>query len=144
MGYVTTEAIELSMSDCELLLASFDIGRIAVVEDRYPLVFPVNYKVALFQGSFVIAIRTRPDNAIDHPGWPVCFQIDGVDAGHDGGWSVLVRGTLVESSPDPDIDPHPIDSEDRDAWRIIVPTRITGRRVVNRTVPWTFHPAGYL
>lgn len=37
---MTSEVIELSTSDCELLLASLDIGRIAVVDDGFPLVFP--------------------------------------------------------------------------------------------------------
>src|SRR4026209_1939227 len=99
---MTSGAIELSRSDCELLLASLDVGRIAVVDHGYPLVFPINYKVAYFEGNLVVAIRTRPDNGIDRPGRPVCFEIDGVDPSHDAGWSVLVRGILVESSPDPD------------------------------------------
>ncbi len=141
---MTSEAIELSPADCELLLASLDVGRIAVVDDGFPLVFPINYKVAVSDGTLVIAIRTRPDNVIDHPGRPVCFEIDGIDPSHDGGWSVLVRGVLVESSPDPRYDSHPIDNEDREAWRIIVPTSVSGRRVVNRSLRWSFHPAGYL
>jgi nitroimidazol reductase NimA-like FMN-containing flavoprotein (pyridoxamine 5'-phosphate oxidase superfamily) len=141
---MSSEATDLSTTDCELLLASMDIGRIAVVEAGYPLVFPINYRVALSGGRLVLAIRTRPDNVIDTPGRLVCFEIDGVDASHDGGWSVLVRGVLVETPPDPDCDPNPIDSENRDAWRIILPTHISGRRVVNRTERWSFHPAGYL
>src|SRR3954464_10696845 len=141
---MSTEVIEFSTSDCELLLASLDIGRVAVVEGGVPLVFPINYKLATFGAKLVIAIRTRPGNVIDHPGKPVCFEIDGVDPGRDGGWSVLVRGVLVESSPDPDHDSQPLDSEDRDAWRIIIPTHITGRRVLNRSALWSFHAAGYL
>ena len=74
------------------------------------------------------------DNVIDHPGRPVCFEIDGVDVGHDGGWSVLVRGMLVEWVPDPDLDPNPIDTNDRDAWRIIVP-RQHFRAALSTTVP---------
>jgi nitroimidazol reductase NimA-like FMN-containing flavoprotein (pyridoxamine 5'-phosphate oxidase superfamily) len=140
---MSSDVIELSTSDCELLLASLDIGRIAVVDNGYPLIFPINYKMAAFGGKLVIAIRTRPGNVIDLPGRAVCFEIDGLDASHDGGWSVLVRGVLVESPPDPDRDSHPIDSADRDAWRIIVPTHVSGRRVLNR-VRWSFHPAGYL
>ncbi len=141
---MSSEAIELSADECELLLASFDVGRIAVVDHGYPLVFPINYRMAMFEGRLVVAIRTRPDNVIDHPGRPVCFEIDGIDASRDGGWSVLVRGVLVETPPDPDNDPNPIDSENRDAWRIIVPTQVSGRRVYNRSLRWTFHPAGYL
>jgi uncharacterized protein len=141
---MSSEVTELSPSDCELLLASLDVGRIAVVENEYPLVFPINYKVVVLDGRLALAIRTRPDNVIDQPGRAVCFEIDGVDAGHDSGWSVLVRGVLVESSPDPDLDSHPTVSEGRDAWRIIVPTQISGRRVCNRLQRWSFHPAGYL
>ncbi len=140
---MNTEVTELSMSDCEALLASLDVGRIAVIDNGYPLVFPINYRVDTSSGKAVIAIRTRPGNVIDRPGREVCFEIDGVDASSDGGWSVLVRGVLVESPPDPDRDSHPIDSEDRDAWRSIVPTQISGRRVLNAT-RWSFHPAGYL
>jgi hypothetical protein len=141
---MSSEALELTTSECELLLASADIGRIAVVESGYPLVFPINYKVASVSEKFVITIRTRPDNVIDHPGRMVCLEIDGVDASHDGGWSVLVRGILVETPPDPDFDPNPIDTESRDAWLMIIPTHISGRRVYNRTARWSFHPAGYL
>ena len=141
---MNTAVTELSTSDCELLLSLYDIGRIAVIEDGYPLVFPINYKVVMVDARLVLAIRTRADNVIDHPGRSVCFEIDGVDAGHDGGWSVLVRGVLVEASPDPDLDPNPIVDQDRDAWRIIVPTHISGRRVYSRTERWSFHPAGYL
>ena len=141
---MNSEVVELSTSDCELLLASLDIGRIAVVEDDYPLVFPINYKVVVVDARLVLAIRTRPDNVIDQPGRAVCFEIDGADPSHDGGWSVLVRGLLVETSPDVDLDPNPIVSEGRDAWRLIIPTSISGRRVRNRAARWSFHPAAYL
>ena len=141
---MSSELIELSTSDCDLLLASLDFGRIAVVENGQPLVFPINYKVVILDGRLVLAIRTRPDNVIDQVGRAVCFEIDGVDPGHDSGWSVLVRGVLVELSPDAALDPNPIVSEGRDAWRVIVPTHISGRRVCNRLQRWSFHPAGYL
>ena len=140
----SSEVLALSASDCEQLLTLYDIGRIGVVEDGCPLVFPINYRAVLLDGRLVLAIRTRTDNVIDHPGRAVCFEIDGVDATHDGGWSVLVRGMLVESAQDPTIDSHPIDTEGRDAWRMIVPTHISGRRVYNRAERWSFHPAGYL
>jgi hypothetical protein len=141
---MSSEVVELAPDDCELLLASQDIGRIAVVENGYPLVFPINYKLAYFGGTLVIAIRTRPDNVIDHPGRAVCFEIDGVDPSRDGGWSVLVRGVLVEATPDPDLDSNPIDDGERDAWLAIVPTQVSGRRVCSRAPRWSFHPAGYL
>ena len=39
---MSSELTELSPSDCDLLLASLDFGRIAVVENGQPLVFPIN------------------------------------------------------------------------------------------------------
>ena len=141
---MSSEVTELSTSECELFLASVHVGRIAVVDDGYPLVFPINFKVDFSTGTAVIAIRTRPDNVIDTIGRTVCFEIDGVDPSGDGGWSVLVRGVLVETQPDSDLDPQPIATENRDAWRVIVPTHVTGRRVRNIAERWSFHPAGYL
>ena len=141
---MSSEITELSTSECEVLLASVHVGRIAVVDDGYPLVFPINFKVDFSSGRATIAIRTRPDNVIDTVGRMVCFEIDGVDPSGDGGWSVLVRGVLVETLPDSDLDPQPIATENRDAWRVIVPTSVTGRRVRNRAERWSFHPAGYL
>jgi nitroimidazol reductase NimA-like FMN-containing flavoprotein (pyridoxamine 5'-phosphate oxidase superfamily) len=138
---MSTEVTELSPSDCELLLAMCDVGRIAVVEDGYPLVFPINYRAVMLDTRIVLAIRTRADNVIDHPGRPVCFE--STDAGHDGGWSVLVA-VARRVVADPDSDPNPIDANDRDAWRIIVPRHVSGRRVQNRAERWSFHPAGYL
>ena len=41
---MTSGVTELSAGDCQLLLASLDVGRIAVIDHGYPLVFPINYK----------------------------------------------------------------------------------------------------
>lgn len=139
-----SDAIALSVEECEALLNVMDVGRIAVVEDGFPLVFPISYRITTYQGGWVIAIRTRPGNVIDHPGRPVCFEIDGVDPGRDGGWSVLVRGMLSSVAPDPARDPEPIDSEGRDAWLVVVPVAVSGRRVTSRPLRWSFHIAGYL
>lgn len=140
---MTTEVFELSTSECEQLLESVTVGRIAVIENGYPLVFPINYRAVVSNEQLMIAIRTRPGNVIDKSGTPICFEIDGVDPSSDGGWSVLVRGLLFEGPPSPHHDSHPILSTDRDAWRLVVPTLISGRRVFN-TSRWSFHPAGYV
>lgn len=140
---MTTEIFELSTSECEQLLESLTVGRIAVIENGYPLVFPINYRVVVSNEQLMIAVRTRSGNVIDKSETPVCFQIDGVDASSDGGWSVLVRGLLFEGPPAPHHDSRPILSLDRDAWRLVVPTLISGRRVVN-TSRWSFHPAAYV
>lgn len=139
------ELTVLSADECLALLAASTIGRIAVLDDAgYPAVFPVNYLLVELESGPVLMIRTRPDNVIDRPGDKVAVQLDGVDPAADGGWSVLVRGVLAATEPDPRLDSHPLLAEGRDAWRLIVPTRITGRRLVGDPDRWTFHPLGYL
>ena len=84
----------LTPAECLELLAACTVGRIAVVHEGYPVVLPVNFVLSRLDGAPVIAIRTRPGNVIDHTGELVGFEVDGVDAARDGGWSVLVRGRL--------------------------------------------------
>jgi Pyridoxamine 5'-phosphate oxidase len=122
----------------------FKLTTVAVVHDGYPVALPVNYKVTRFDGNPVIAIRTRPGNVLDHVDEHVGFEIDGVDPGHDAGWSVLVRGTMLGVVPQERLDARPLVADGRDAWRVIAITNITGRRVAQNPLRWAFHPAGYL
>ena len=136
--------LKLTTKECLHLLEMADVGRVSVVDDGYPVVLPVNYKVTRMDGNPVIAIRTRPGNVIDHVDEHVGFEIDGVDPGHDGGWSVLVRGTMLGVVPRQRLDTRPLVSEGRDAWRIIVITAISGRRIPPDPLRGAYHPAGYL
>jgi nitroimidazol reductase NimA-like FMN-containing flavoprotein (pyridoxamine 5'-phosphate oxidase superfamily) len=139
----------LSVSDCVSLLRDNNFGRVAFVVDDYPVVLPVNYRLAMLGGRRWVALRTRPGNVIDHPGMNVAFEVDGIDPVHRTGWSVLVRGTLDHVDPDaPAIREH-FDSEpwlltNREAWLIIEPVVITGRRLNPQTREWAFHMAAYL
>ena len=141
---------ELTLSECLSFLSGTSIGRIAVVVNGYPLVFPVNYKlVERAAGGPVIVVRTREGSTIDTSGDAVGFQIDGIDTGADAGWSVLVRGALHhvprEELTDllPFADPHPW-AGGRDSWLVIAPVTITGRRIVAGDAGWGFHPLGYM
>lgn len=136
--------VELSETECLGLLAACDLGRIAVIHQGAPAIFPVNYAIATIGARPVIALRTRPGNVIDHVGEHVGFEIDGVDPGRDGGWSVLVRGRLRAVDADEALDSYPILDHERDAWRVIVPHAITGRRITADPMRWAFHPAAYL
>jgi len=136
--------IPLPDEACVALLAAHNVGRISVVHDGYPIALPVNYRMIEVDGAPVIALRTRVGNSLDHLDEPVGFEIDGVDPGHDGGWSVVVRGHLRSVAPSVDVESYPIVTANRDAWRLIVPTAISGRRVRADAMRWCFHPAGYL
>ena len=136
--------IPLTDADCLTLLESTDFGRLCVMQEGYPMAFPVNFRLVEFGGEAVLAIRTRPGSSLDHIGEHVSFEIDGVGPGRDSGWSVIVRGRLEPISPGADVDSYPMITSQRDAWRVIVPAKITGRGVRADPMRWSFNPAGYL
>ena len=140
---------ELALDDCLSLLRAGQFGRIAFMVDDFPVVFPVNYRLVETSGRTWIALRTRPGNVIDRAPMQVAFELDGVDQFKQQGWSVLVRGTLHHIDPDAAefrerFDPEPWILAERDAWLIIDPFAITGRRLHAAETDWAFHAEAYL
>jgi nitroimidazol reductase NimA-like FMN-containing flavoprotein (pyridoxamine 5'-phosphate oxidase superfamily) len=141
---------ELSGEECYRLLATQQIGRLAVTAEHYPLVFPVNY--GLDRG--VIVVRTHPGtklSAADHAN--VAFEVDHIDERTRSGWSVLVRGLaeevtsahraeLVERTHASGVQPWAPGEHGR--WLRIIPQGISGRRIVPGELPPPFESAGYL
>jgi nitroimidazol reductase NimA-like FMN-containing flavoprotein (pyridoxamine 5'-phosphate oxidase superfamily) len=139
----------LSPSACRSLLRERSFGRLAFVVNDYPVVLPVNYRFVEAGGKTWIALRTRPGGVIEHEGMKVAFEVDEIDGGHRQGWSVLARGTLHHVDPDAAdfrerFDPHPWILAERDAWLIVDPFAITGRRLHPETSEWAFHLRAYL
>jgi nitroimidazol reductase NimA-like FMN-containing flavoprotein (pyridoxamine 5'-phosphate oxidase superfamily) len=140
---------ELPLEACLALLRTQRVGRIAVNDNDFPVVVPINFKLVETSGPCWVAVRTRRGNVIDHAPMPVAFEIDGFDTTAQEGWSVLVRGTLHHVRPDTGnfaerFDPQPWMDTDRDAWLIIEPFSITGRRLCAARGHWTFEVRGYL
>jgi nitroimidazol reductase NimA-like FMN-containing flavoprotein (pyridoxamine 5'-phosphate oxidase superfamily) len=140
---------ELPLETCLALLRTQHVGRIAVNADKFPVLLPINFKLVETTGPCWVAVRTRPGNVIDRAPMPVAFEIDGFDTTEQEGWSVLVRGTLHHVRPDTGdfaerFDPQPWLDTDRDAWLIIEPFSITGRRLIAPRPQWTFQLRGYL
>ena len=140
---------ELSLGECLRFLSGSRIGRIAVVVDGFPLVFPVNYRFVDAPGAGpALVVRARPGGVVSGAGAQIGFQIDGIDASVGAGWSVLVRGQMRHVDADdlaemPFIDPHPW-APGRDEWLVLTPLAISGRRLVAGDAGWGFHPLGYL
>jgi nitroimidazol reductase NimA-like FMN-containing flavoprotein (pyridoxamine 5'-phosphate oxidase superfamily) len=139
----------LSDLECLEFLRANGVGRIALVRDGRPFVFPVNYRLFGERETPQIVIHTRPGNVIDLADAAVAFEIDGIDPSHQRGWSVLVQGELHRVAADVTLLRAEIDSaswivEGRSAWLAIEPTSITGRRLVGATLPWAFHQSAYL
>jgi nitroimidazol reductase NimA-like FMN-containing flavoprotein (pyridoxamine 5'-phosphate oxidase superfamily) len=140
---------ELTYDECLLLLRENSIGRIAVVNDDFPIVLPVTYRLVETSGRIWIALRTKPGNVIERAPMPVAFEIDGIDPVHHQGWSVLVRGMQHHVDPDAAdfrarFDPEPWLLDDRDAWLVIEPFFITGRQLHAAPIGWVFHARAYL
>jgi nitroimidazol reductase NimA-like FMN-containing flavoprotein (pyridoxamine 5'-phosphate oxidase superfamily) len=140
---------ELSYEQCLQLLRASSVGRIAVIVLDAPIVLPVNYRVVETLGLTFVALRTRPGNIIERAGVMVAFEIDGIDPVHHQGWSVLVRGTLHHVNPDAAdfeerFDSHPWLAAERDAWLVIEPFAITGRRLHPAEPEWGFNTRAYL
>ena len=141
---------ELPLEEClSLLRTAGPVGRIAIVVNDFPVVLPVNYRFVEAGGKTWVALRTRPDNILDRAAMPAAFEIDSIDPAHQQGWSVLVRGTLHHVDPDAAgfrerFDSHPWITEHREAWLIIDPFAITGRRIHPAEREWAFHVDAYL
>ena len=125
----------LSYDDCLDRLARKRLGRLAVVVDHYPQVFPVNYRL----DDYVVVFRTHLGTkllAANHAN--VGFQVDHVDEITRSGWSVLIQGMAEDVS---DRRNDPITERGRalgvDSWapgeqsRIvrIIPAHMTGRQI---------------
>lgn len=123
----------LSEVECLRLLASRDLGRVAIVVDGQPQVFPVNYAV---DGGRVV-FRTAPGTKLTHgPRSRVAFEVDALDAGAGAAWSVLVQGLAHDVTATLDrasaalgrLPVEPLAPGRRQHWMAVYPTRITGRR----------------
>jgi nitroimidazol reductase NimA-like FMN-containing flavoprotein (pyridoxamine 5'-phosphate oxidase superfamily) len=142
---------ELSYDECLQFLREGLVGRIGIVVDDAPIILPINYRLVEASGMTParwIAIRTRPGNLIERAGLLVAFEIDGIDPYHKQGWSVLVRGTLHHVDPDAAdfrqrFDSTPWILTERDAWLIIDPFAVTGRRLHAAAPEWALDDRAY-
>jgi nitroimidazol reductase NimA-like FMN-containing flavoprotein (pyridoxamine 5'-phosphate oxidase superfamily) len=142
---------ELSLEECWALLRGEALGRIAFSADELITVLPVNFRVVDAYGTTPgrwLALRTRPGNVIDRASMVVAFEVDGIDASGRQGWSVLVRGTLHHVDPDAAsfrerFDSDPWLTAERDAWLVVEPFEITGRRLHPDERDWPFSPRAY-
>ena len=85
--------VELSPQDSWALLRHAGLGRLALIVDGEPDIFPVNYVVD--QGSVVFrtGAGTKLAWAVGHT---VAFEVDGFDIRTATAWSVVVKGTAKE------------------------------------------------
>ncbi len=121
----------LSAEECDRLLESTPIGRVAFVDGGDIHVLPVTYR--MHEG--LIVFRTDRGTKLSHAGrhGAVSFEVDHWDPTTRTGWSVLVKGAAVEVDEDAGLlalGLHPwADPSSRRAWITIRPDDVTGRRI---------------
>jgi nitroimidazol reductase NimA-like FMN-containing flavoprotein (pyridoxamine 5'-phosphate oxidase superfamily) len=129
----------LTKSECFELLARQRLGRVAFVDDRGPIVFPVNFVLDRHMVVFRTGEGTKLDAAI--VGSRVAFEVDGTDAAARTGWSVVVRGEAVEVTDPAEL--ARLRKLPLDPWAPgakthyvrILPAALTGRRILPPGIP---------
>ena len=89
----TNDIEVLSTNQCWELLRESPVGRLAVVVDGSPDIFPVNPVVD--HGTIVFR-TTAGTKLAAAKGRDVAFEVDGYDAGTAQAWSVVVKGRAYE------------------------------------------------
>ncbi|HEX7263904.1 MAG TPA: pyridoxamine 5'-phosphate oxidase family protein [Candidatus Dormibacteraeota bacterium] len=124
---------EIPEDECLEILQQHGLGRIAVVVDGQPQIFPVNYAMS----GRIVVFRTGSGTKLSHaPGTKVCFEIDDFDLASGAGWSVMVQGLAVDATDSFDdvswaahaAAPWPLAPGAKPFRVAIEPIRITGRR----------------
>lgn len=124
--------VDLDTDTCLQLLASQHLGRVAVNDDDGPAVFPVNYLLDRDSVVFRTDEGTKLDAAVR--GERAAFEVDHVDEPNGVGWSVLVRGAVVEVTDPGELDRlralplTPFVSGKKDRYVRVRAKSITGRR----------------
>jgi nitroimidazol reductase NimA-like FMN-containing flavoprotein (pyridoxamine 5'-phosphate oxidase superfamily) len=126
---------QLSVEDCNRLLAGAVIGRVGFHADGGLHLLPVNCAAAT---DGTVVFRTSEHSALARvDGVPVVFEADGFDAATRTGWSVCVHGLGREITQGDDrtarrlLDTSviPWAPGRRDRWFAIAPEEVTGRRI---------------
>jgi nitroimidazol reductase NimA-like FMN-containing flavoprotein (pyridoxamine 5'-phosphate oxidase superfamily) len=123
----------LSPSECWDLLGATKIGRVAVMVDGRPEIYPVNFVTQ----DHTIVFRTEKGSKLrgllEQP--EVCFEIDGTGKELWSGWSVMVKGrahkvlTGEESAQVARLELRYWAWGQKPHWVRIVPEQVTGRRI---------------
>ncbi len=150
MSDLDRRLLTLTSAECYRLLETQQIGRLGVIAEHYPLIFPVNY--ALDQRIIVLRFTEGTKFlAANHAN--VTFEVDQIDQPARRGWSVLVRGLaeevtsrhrdeLIERTLASGLEPWaPIE---HGHWMRLIPHAISGRRIEPGQLPEAFEAASYL
>lgn len=122
----------LSAGECWQYLREALFGRLAVVVDGTPEIFPINFVVDHGSVVFRTAEGTKLSGAL--AGAPVAFEVDGYDDALSAAWSVVLKGTasplqsIEEVLDSADLELFPWQTGEKNHFVRIDPSETTGRR----------------
>jgi len=123
----------MSLTECWQMLRLSAVGRIGVLVDGGPEIYPVNFVV---DGQTVV-FRTDAGSKLRglDKSPSVCFEADGMNLEDHTGWSVMVKGRATEvTSPGDRRKAAALPLQfwalgEKAYWIRIRPTEVTGRRI---------------
>lgn len=83
----------LDEAECVRLLGTETVGRLGVVIDNEPQVFPVNFALA---GDDIVMHSEHGTKLMASLSGPVVFEVEHLDQDTLSGWSVMVHGTAAD------------------------------------------------
>ena len=92
----------LDVDTCVRLLADNRFGRVAFDDGDGPVILPVNY--VFHKGSVVFRSDLGSKVSAAEDVTPAAFEIDHVDEDRRVGWSVVVRGRIIEVRDQADLE----------------------------------------
>jgi uncharacterized protein len=124
----------LGRAECPNLLATAQVGRVALLVEGRPEILPVNYAL---DGESVL-FRTAEGSVLTKASLTeVAFEVDHVDGSSRTGWSVLVKGQADDIGDAIDQTSERLRRlalitwapGQRDRWFVVRPRQISGRRL---------------
>jgi uncharacterized protein len=122
----------LTSTECWDAIRNAEVGRLGVIIDGRPEIFPVNYAVDGETVVFRTGEGTKLDGALS--GNPVVFEVDGFDPESGRAWSAVLKGEagMPESTQDIvdtlELPIFPWQGGIKSRYVRIVPAEVTGRR----------------
>jgi hypothetical protein len=140
-GETSPEVQNLEHHECWAMLRAVSVGRLAVLADGRPDIFPINYTVD--GGTLVFRTGEGTKLAGASKGAAVALEADGVDPDSGLAWSVVAKGTAdVVTGTEQVMDTSrlylfPWQAGKKDAFVRITPDSLTGRRFkVTEPLTW--------
>ncbi|MEV6329926.1 pyridoxamine 5'-phosphate oxidase family protein [Streptomyces sp. NPDC051909] len=134
---------EIDETECWALLDDHGVGRVALMTDEGPEIYPVNYQVVGREVLFMTAEDTPLARAAGS-GLTIAFEQDHVDEAFSQGWSVLLGGPVRRVSDREAAQSlrnaaysTPWAGDGRDTVVVLTPGRVTGRRILVEGAPGT-------